>query len=86
MLELSIAMCLLNIDYDNCSLFHSQMVFSMCSKKYGWSKLTKNLKAKIQKNEAFKGIASQESKPGKIIAVKIVDIQGIESLEVIGVD
>lgn len=53
-------------------------------RNYG-SKLAKNLKGKIDKEkiETFKGTVSLAFKPGKIIAVKIIDDRGIESLRVI---
>ena len=81
----NIAMWLLDTDYDNRSLFPSQVFFPMSGSKDGWSKLAKNLKAEIdeQKIEAFKGTRSIPFEPGNTIAVKIIDDRGIESLRVI---
>ena len=83
----NIAMWLLDIDYDNRSLFPSQVFFPMGGEKDGWSKLAKNLKAEIdeEKMEAFTGTLSLEFEPGKNIAIKIVDDRGIECLRVMQV-
>ncbi|HDL01623.1 MAG TPA: site-specific DNA-methyltransferase [candidate division Zixibacteria bacterium] len=81
----NIAMWMLDTDYDNRSLFPSQVFFPMAGAKDGWAKLAKNLKAEIdeEKIEAFKGTISLEFEPGSAIAVKIIDDRGIESLRVI---
>ncbi len=81
----NIAMWMLDTDYDNRSLFPSQVFFPMSGAKDGWSRLAKNLKAEIdeEKIEAFRGTQSLEFEPGKTIAVKIIDDRGIESLRVI---
>jgi len=81
----NIAMWMLDTDYDNRSLFPSQVFFPMAGAKGGWAKLAKNLKAEIdeEKIEAFKGTISLEFKSGNSIAVKIIDDRGIESLRVI---
>jgi len=83
----NIAMWMLDTDYDNRSLFPSQVFFPMAGTKDGWAKLAKNLKAEIdeEKIEAFKGTVSLEFEPGSAIAVKIIDDRGIESLRVIKV-
>jgi adenine-specific DNA-methyltransferase len=83
----NIAMWVLDIDYNNRSLFPSQVFFPMAGKKDGWSKLAKNLKAEIdeEKIEVLRGTISLEFEPGKTIAVKIIDDRGIESLRVIKV-
>jgi len=83
----NIAMWMLDTDYNNRSLFPSQVFFPMAGQKDGWSKLAKNLKAEIdeEKIEAFRGTTSLEFEPGKTIAVKIIDDRGIESLRVIKV-
>ena len=80
-----IAMWMLDTDYDNRSLFPSQVFFPMAGSGDGWDKLAKNLKAEIdeEKIEAFKGTVSLEFEPGSSIAVKIIDDRGIESLRVI---
>lgn len=81
----NIAMWMLDTDYDNRSLFPSQVFFPMAGSGDGWDKLAKNLKAEIdeEKIEAFKGTLSLEFEPGSSIAVKIIDDRGIESLRVI---
>ena len=81
----NIAMWMLDTDYDNRSLFPSQVFFPMAGKKDGWAKLAKNLKAEIdeEKIEAFQGTESLPFKLGENIAIKIVDDRGIESLRVI---
>ena len=83
----NIAMWMLDTDYDNRSLFPSQVFFPMAGAKDGWTKLAKNLKAEIdeEKIEAFRGTTSLEFEPGNTIAVKIIDDRGIESLRVIKV-
>jgi adenine-specific DNA-methyltransferase len=81
----NIAMWMLDTDYDNRSLFPSQVFFPMAGEGDGWDKLAKNLKAEIdeEKIEAFKGTISLEFQPGSSIAVKIIDDRGIECLRVI---
>jgi len=81
----NIAMWMLDTDYDNRSLFPSQVFFPMAGTGDGWDKLAKNLKAEIdeEKIESFKGTLSLEFEPGNCIAVKIIDDRGIESLRVI---
>lgn len=81
----NIAMWMLDTDYDNRSLFPSQVFFPMAGAKDGWAKLAKNLKAEIdeEKIEAFKGTISLPFESGKAVAVKIIDDRGIESLRVI---
>lgn len=81
----NIAMWMLDTDYDNRSLFPSQVFFPMAGDRDGWSKLGRNLKAEIdeEKIEAFRGTISLPFEPGDSIAVKIIDGRGIESLKVI---
>jgi len=83
----NIAMWLLDTNYDDRSLFPSQVFFPMAGAKDGWSKLARNLKAEIdeEKIEAFKGTVSLPFEKGDNakIAVKIIDDRGIESLRVI---
>lgn len=83
----NIAMWMLDVDYDNRSLFPSQVFFPMAGSKGGWTKLAKNLKAEIdeEKIEAFKGTISIPFEPGVAVAVKIIDDRGIESLRVLKV-
>ena len=83
----NIAMWLLDTNYDDRSLFPSQVFFPMAGAKDGWSRLARNLKAEIDKEkiEAFKGTVSLPFEKGDNakIAVKIIDDRGIESLRVI---
>ena len=83
----NIAMWLLDTNYDDRSLFPSQVFFPMAGTKDGWAKLARNLKTQIdqEKIEAFKGTLSLPFKKGDNakIAVKIIDDRGIESLRVI---
>lgn len=83
----NIAMWLLDTNYDDRSLFPSQVFFPMGGIKDGWAKLAKNLKVQIdqEKIEAFKGTLSLPFEKGDNakIAVKIIDDRGIESLRVI---
>jgi len=83
----NIAMWMLDTDYNNRSLFPSQVFFPMAGVKDGWAKLAKNLKAEIDKDkiESFRGTVSLPFIPGKTIAVKIIDDRGIESLRVMTV-
>jgi adenine-specific DNA-methyltransferase len=85
----NIAMWLLDTNYDDRSLFPSQVFFPMAGAKDGWSKLARNLKAEIdeEKIEAFKGTVSLPFEKGDNakIAIKIIDDRGIESLRVISV-
>jgi len=81
----NIAMWMLDTDYDGRSLFPRQIFFPMAGPKDGWARLAKNLKAEIdeEKIEAFRGTVSLPFTPGKLIAVKIIDDRGIESLKII---
>lgn len=81
----NIAMWLLDTDYDGRSLFPKQVFFPMSGNGEGWDKLAKNLKAEIdeEKIEAYNGTVSLPFIPGKVIAVKIIDDRGIESLKII---
>ena len=81
----NIAMWMLDTDYDNRSLFPSQVFFPMAGAGDGWDKLARNLKAEIdeEKIESFKGTISLPFEPGSAVAVKIIDDRGIESLRVI---
>jgi adenine-specific DNA-methyltransferase len=83
----NIAMWQLDTNYDERSLFPSQVFLPMAGEKDGWAKLAKNLKAEIdpEKIEFFNGTVSLPFAKGdnSKIAVKIVDDRGIESLRVI---
>jgi adenine-specific DNA-methyltransferase len=79
-----IAMWMLDTDYDGRSLLPRQVFFPMAGAKEGWSRLAKNLKAEIdeEKIESFRGTVSLPFKPGRQIAVKIIDARGVESLKI----
>lgn len=79
-----IAMWMLDTDYDGRSLLPRQVFFPMAGTKEGWSRLAKNLKAEIDKEkiESFRGTVSLPFKPGRQIAVKIIDARGVESLKI----
>src|SRR5690606_13782342 len=81
----NIAMWLLDPDYDGRSLFPRQVFLPMSGVGEGWSKLAKNLKSEIDEDKmvAYNGTISLPFKPGKIIAIKIIDDRGIESLKII---
>ena len=81
----NIAMWLLDTDYDGRSVFPKQVFFPISGSGEGWDKLAKNLKSEIdeEKMDAYNGTISLPFNPGKIIAVKIIDDRGIESLKII---
>ncbi|MCY4588806.1 MAG: site-specific DNA-methyltransferase [Bryobacterales bacterium] len=82
-----IAMWMLDPDYDGRSLFPRQVFFPMASKKDGWAKLARNLKAAVDEDliEAYRGTVSLPFEAGehRRVAVKIVDDRGIESLKIV---
>ncbi len=81
----NIAMWMLDTNYDGRSIFPSQVFFPMAGKDDGWARLAKNLKAEIDEDkiEAYTGTMSLPFEAGDVVAVKIVDDRGIESLRVI---
>jgi adenine-specific DNA-methyltransferase len=82
-----IAMWLLDTDYDGRSLYPRQLFFPMADDDEGWARLAKNLKAEIDPEliEAYRGTVSLPFEAGehKMIAVKVIDDRGIESLKVV---
>jgi adenine-specific DNA-methyltransferase len=84
-----IAMWMLDTDYDGMSVEPKQVFFPMEGKNEGWDKLAKVLKAEIDQDliEKYHGVESLSFavKDNTLIAVKIVDDRGIESLKVIPV-
>ncbi len=80
----NIAMWLLDPDYDGRSLYPRQVFLPLSGSSEGWSKLAKNLKSEIDEDkiDAFNGTISLPFTPGKVIAVKIIDDRGIESLKI----
>jgi adenine-specific DNA-methyltransferase len=84
-----IAMWMLDTNYDGMSLEPMQVFFPLGGKDGGWGKLAKTLKAEINQDliEAYAGTESLpfEVKGSTMIAVKIIDDRGIESLKVLKV-
>jgi adenine-specific DNA-methyltransferase len=84
-----IAMWMLDTNYDGMSIEPMQVFFPMGGKNDGWAKLAKTLKAEINQ-DLIESYAGTESLPFAIadngmIAVKIIDDRGIESLKVLKV-
>ncbi|MCY1714019.1 site-specific DNA-methyltransferase [Caproiciproducens galactitolivorans] len=84
-----IAMWMLDTNYDGMCIEPMQVFFPLGGKKDGWNKLAKTLKAEIDQ-ELIEQYAGTESLPfsidgGAMIAVKIIDDRGIESLKVLKV-
>jgi adenine-specific DNA-methyltransferase len=81
-----IAMWSLDTNYDGMSLEPMQVFFPLGG---GWDKLAKTLKAEINQDliDAYAGTVSLpfEIKDSAIIAVKIIDDRGIESMKVLKV-
>jgi adenine-specific DNA-methyltransferase len=84
-----IAMWMLDTNYDGMSIEPMQVFFPLGGKNEGWTKLAKTLKAEINQDfiEQYAGTESLpfEIKGGAMIAVKIIDDRGIESLKVLKV-
>jgi adenine-specific DNA-methyltransferase len=82
-----IAMWMLDTDYDGMCVDPKQVFFPMEGSNEGWGKLAKTLKAEINQDliEKYRGTESLPFivKDNTLIAVKIVDDRGIESLKVI---
>ncbi|HTE48383.1 MAG TPA: site-specific DNA-methyltransferase [Candidatus Paceibacterota bacterium] len=79
-----ISMWMLDTEYDNKSIFPSQIFFPMGDNKRDWTKLAKALNGIVDEEllEQYTGTTSIPFTPGekKIIAVKIVDDRGVEML------
>jgi adenine-specific DNA-methyltransferase len=84
-----VAMWMLDTDYDGMCIEPVQVFFPLEGKNDGWGKLAKTLKAEINQEliEQYSGTESLPFKAGEnsLIAVKIIDDRGIESLKVIKV-
>jgi len=84
-----IAMWMLDTDYDGMCIEPKQVFFPMGGSKDGWNKLAKTLRAEIDLGliEKYAGNESLwfTAQPNSLIAVKIIDDRGIESLKVIKV-
>ena len=85
-----IAMWMLDVNYDGMSIEPMQVFFPMSGKDGGWGKLAKTLRAEINQDliEAYAGTESLpfEVKDSAMIAVKIIDDRGIESLKILKVN
>lgn len=83
----NIAMWLLDTNYDERSLFPSQVFFPMAGDKDGWGKLKKTIRAELDESklDQYRGTVSLPFTAGdnQKVAVKIVDDRGIESLKII---
>ena len=81
-----IAMWMLDTDYDGMSVEPTQVFFPMGGGDDGWGKLAKTLKAEINQDliEQYSGTESLPfGIPGAaMVAVKIIDDRGIESMKV----
>lgn len=79
-----IAIWMLDTDYDNRSLFPSQIFFPMQDDKRDWTKLAKALNGNVDEEllEQYTGTVSIPFNLGdkKTIAVKIIDDRGVEML------
>lgn len=79
-----IAVWMLDTDYDNRSLFPSQIFFPMQDDKRDWTKLAKALNGNVDEEllEQYTGTVSIPFTLGekRIVAVKIVDDRGVEML------
>jgi adenine-specific DNA-methyltransferase len=84
-----IAMWMLDTDHDGMSVEPMQVFFPMEGRNEGWDKLAKVLKAEIDQDliEKYHGVESLPFavKENTLVAVKIVDDRGIESLKIIPV-
>ena len=80
----------LDTDYDGRSLFPHQVFFPMAGKDEGWMKLKKDIRAELDADllQQFTGTVSLPFAAGdnRMVAVKIVDDRGIESLKVMRLD
>lgn len=83
----NVAAWFLDHDYDGRSFCICQAFFPSGKAKNPWEKLQKALKGSIdeEKFEALRGTTSIPFKPGKRIAVKVIDDRGNEVVKVVGV-
>jgi len=81
-----ISLWMLDTDYDERSIFPTQVFFPIADKKHDWTKLAKALNGEVNQDllEAFTGIQSLpfQAAENKKIAIKIIDDRGIESFVV----
>lgn len=83
----NVAAWFLDHDYDGRSFCICQAFFPAGKAKNPWEKLQKALKGSIDegKFESLRGITSIPFKPGKKVAVKVIDDRGNEVVKVVGV-
>lgn len=84
-----IAMWMLDTDYDGMCIEPKQVFFPMGGSKDGWNKLAKTLRAEIDL-DLIEKYAGNESlwftvQQNSLVAVKIIDDRGIESLKILRV-
>ena len=85
----AIAMWMLDPDYDGRSVYPRQVFFPMSAGQAMWRKLARDLRAEVDANlmEKFTGRVSLpfevEAGESRLVAVKIVDNRGIESVRVL---
>ena len=85
----AIAMWMLDPDYDGRSVYPRQVFFPMSAGQAMWRKLARNLQAEVDADlmEKFTGRVSLpfevESGESRLVAVKIIDNRGIESVRVL---
>jgi adenine-specific DNA-methyltransferase len=82
-----VAAWFLDHDYDGRTFCVSQAFFPGGKAKNPWEKLQKALKGSIDEDtfEALRGTASIPFKPGKKVAVKVIDDRGNEVVKVVNV-
>lgn len=85
-----IAVWMLDTNYDERSLFPTQVYFPLSGKGEGWERLKKTIRAELDETrlEKYHGTVSLPFAAGdqSKIAIKIVDDRGIESLKVMSLD
>jgi adenine-specific DNA-methyltransferase len=83
----NVAAWFLDHDYDGRTFCVSQAFFPGGKAKNPWEKLQKALKGSIDEDtfEALRGTASIPFKPGKKVAVKVIDDRGNEVVKVVNV-
>jgi adenine-specific DNA-methyltransferase len=86
----TIAMWMLDTNFNGRSLYPKQVFFPLAADDEGWSRLARTLRSELEEDriEAFRGTASLPFKGGKYnrVAVKIIDVRGIESLRVLSLE
>jgi adenine-specific DNA-methyltransferase len=85
-----IAVWMIDTNYDERSLFPTQVYFPLSGKGEGWDRLKKTIRAELDESklEKYHGTVSLPFAAGdqSKIAIKIVDDRGIESLKVMSLD